>query len=182
MDIQIKGHNLEVGDALRDYVERKISKLDRFLPQEGEAQVDLSVENSRRSVQRQVAQITLRSASGMILRAEERSGDMRQSVDASLDKMVRQIRRFKGKHWDARHGDVAPEPEIAVETDEEEEEARLVRTKQFQTRPMDVEEAIEQMELLGHDFFLFYNMATASFSVVYKRRGGGYGLLLPEVV
>lgn len=182
MEIQIKGHNLEVGDALRDYVERKVSKLDRFLPQTGEAQVDLSVENARRSVQRQVAQITVRSTSGIILRAEERSGDMRQSIDASLDKMVRQIRRFKGKYWESRHeGSAEPAPVVEAEEDED-EEARIVRVKRFETRPMDADEAIEQMELLGHDFFLFYNMATSSFSVVYKRHDGGYGLLLPEVI
>jgi putative sigma-54 modulation protein len=184
MEILIKGHNLEVGDALRDYVERKITKLDRFLPHLGETQVDLSVEKARRSEQRQVAQITVRSASGVILRAEERSGDMRQSIDASLDKMVRQIRRFKGKRWESRRSDGGPEEEApAVELEEEEaEEARIVRIKRFETRPMDAEEAIEQMELLGHDFFLFYNMATSSYSVVYKRHDGGYGLLLPEVI
>lgn len=181
MEIQVKGHNLEVGDTLRSYVERKVSKLDRFLPQLGEVQVDLSVENSRRAVQRQVAQITVRNASGIILRAEERSGDMRQSIDAATDKMINQIRRFKGKYWESRHeGGVEPLP--VEEPEEEEEESRIVRIKRFETRPMDVEEAIEQMELLGHDFFLFYNMATSSYSVVYKRRDGGYGLLLPEVV
>ncbi len=182
MDIQVKGHNLEVGDTLREYVERKVGKLDRFLPQEGVAQVDLSVEHSRRSMQRQVAQITVRSASGIILRAEERSGDMRQSIDASMDKMVRQIRRYKGKYWESRHEGEAEEAAPELEEEGEEPEARIVRIKQFQTRPMDVDEAIEQMELLGHDFFLFYNMATSSFSVVYKRHDGGYGLLLPEVV
>ncbi len=183
MDIQIKGHNLEVGDALRDYVERKVSKLDRFLPQTGEAQVDLSVENTRRAVQRQVAQITVRSASGVILRAEERSGDMRQSIDASLDKMVGQIRRFKGKYWASSHeGGEEPAPVVEPEEDEDEEGTRIMRVKRFETRPMDADEAIEQMELLGHDFFLFYNMSTSNFSVVYKRHDGGYGLLLPEVI
>ncbi len=183
MEILIKGHNLEVGDALRDYVERKISKLDRFLPHLGEAKIDLSVENARRSEQRQVAQITVRSNNGIILRAEERSGDMRQSIDASLDKMVRQIRRFKGKHWESRRNDGAEEDLAPAEIeDEDAEEARIVRIKRFETRPMDPEEAIEQMELLGHDFFLFYNMSVSSYSVVYKRHDGGYGLLLPEVI
>ena len=104
-----------------------------------------------------MAQITVRSASGVILRAEERSGDMRQSIDASLDKMVRQIRRFKGKRWESRRSDGGPEEEApAVELEEEEaEEARIVRIKRFETRPMDAEEAIEQMELLGHDFFVY---------------------------
>ncbi|MEN6478889.1 MAG: ribosome-associated translation inhibitor RaiA [Anaerolineales bacterium] len=181
MEIQVKGHNLEVGDTLRSYVERKVSKLDRFLPQLGEVQVDLSVENSRRAVQRQVAQITVRNGSGIILRAEERSGDMRQSIDAAIDKMINQIRRFKGKYWESRR-EGSVEPVFVEEPEEEEEESRIVRIKRFETRPMDAEEAIEQMELLGHDFFLFYNMATSSYSVVYKRRDGGYGLLLPEVV
>ena len=179
MRITIKAKNLTVTDSLQSYVEKKVSRLDRYLPNIDEAQVELVAQNAKSAQDRQVAQITLRGGNGMIFRAEERSSDMRASLDASLDKLSRQIKRYKGKHWQSkavstRHKERAQEPD-------EDLEGELVRVKRFQTRPMSVEEAIQQMELLGHDFFVFFNAATEGFSVVYRRNDGGYGLLLPEM-
>jgi putative sigma-54 modulation protein len=183
MEVMIRSRGVEFGDALRDYVERKVNKLDRFFPDIREAEVDLSVQNSRSAEERQVAQITLRANHGVILRSEERSADMRSSIDTALDKLERQIKRYKGKRWSTRPRHQAQEAEpIIEEFDEEEAGEQIVRVKEFHTRPMDVEEAIEQMELLGHDFFVFYNVNTNNYSVVYRRRGEGYGLLLPELV
>lgn len=183
MEVMVRSRGVEFGDALREYVERKVSKLDRFFPDIRMAEVDLVVQNSRSADQRQVAQITLRANHGLILRAEERSGDMRSSIDAALDKLERQIKRYKGKRWAARPRHQTEQTETPLEEPEEEEEGfgQVVRVKEFQTRPMDVEEAIEQMELLGHDFFVFYNVNTNNYSVVYRRRGEGYGLLLPQL-
>ncbi|MCD6519932.1 MAG: ribosome-associated translation inhibitor RaiA [Anaerolineae bacterium] len=181
MEYVIKGRNLEVSDALRSYVEKRIKKLDRFLPNIDEVEVDLSIRSAKSAQDRQAAQITLRAANGLILRAEERSDDLRASFDAALDKMVRQIKRYKGKHWQSQSRPVAAVEEAVVPEEEEETTAELVRIKRFETRPMDVEEAIEQMELLGHDFFLFYNAEDEQFNVVYRRRDGGYGLLIPEL-
>ncbi len=182
MEVMIRSRGVEFGDALRDYVERKVSKLDRFFPDIREAEVDLSVLNSRSAEERQIAQITLRADHGMILRAEERSADMRSSIDTALDKLERQIKRYKGKRWSSRPRHQVEAAELPVEEEEDEDTLeQVVRVKEFHTRPMDVEEAIEQMELLGHDFFVFYNVNTNSFSVVYRRRGEGYGLLLPEL-
>ncbi|MBC7237120.1 MAG: ribosome-associated translation inhibitor RaiA [Chloroflexi bacterium] len=179
----ITTRNLDLGDSLRTYIEKKVSKLDRYLPDIHEARVELTNQNTRSPEHSQVAQLTLFSNKGAVLRAEERSADMRSSIDAVLEKMSRQIRRYKGKHWRSqnRHQlEELAEAELEVEPEPEEGQS-IVRIKRFETRPMDVEEAIEQMELLGHDFFIFYNMATSGFNVVYRRRDGGYGLLIPEL-
>ena len=179
MRIVIKSKNLEVNDSLRLYIEKRVGKLDRFLPDIHEALVDLAVQNAKSAKDRHVAQITLRSSHGVVLRAEERSGDIQGSLDTALDRMSRQIKRYKGKHWQSRS---RPQAEIEELVEEEAEaEDHVVRIKRFEIRPMTVEEAIEQMELLGHDFFLFFNVSSDGFSVVYRRRDGGYGLLLPEL-
>jgi len=186
MQVSVKSKGLASVDSLREYVERKVNRLDRYFPDVSAAEVYLVVQNTRSAEDSQVAQITLRSNRGVVLRAEERSGDMRSSIDAAMDKMERQIRNYKGKHWQSRARRAAERAEDqiveALEPDEEQELDSLIRVKTFQTRPMDVEEAIEQMELIGHDFFVFYNVATSNYSVVYRRRDEGYGLLLPELI
>ncbi len=190
MEVIVKSRGVELGDGLREYVERKVNKLDRFLPDIREAEVDLIVQKTRSAEASQIAQITLRGNRGLVVRAEERSGDLRSSVDVALDKIERQIKRYKGKHWASQQQQqqrqAENEMEAAVEEmgmePEEEFPGQVVRVKEFYTRPMDVEEAIEQMELLGHDFFIFYNINTNNYSVVYRRSDEGYGLLLPELV
>ena len=182
MQIIIKGKNIEVTDWLREYVEKKIGKLDRYLPSISEARIELTVQKAKSADDRQVAQVTLRS-DGTILRAEERSDDMFASIDSVADKLHRQIARFKDKRTRrgrAPHGEPVPLPEGEMDI-EEEDEAAVVRVKRFLVRPMLEEEAIEQMELLGHDFFLFYNADTDSMNVVYRRKDGNYGLLQPEL-
>jgi putative sigma-54 modulation protein len=184
MRIVIKSKNLELTDALSDYVEKKVGKADRFLPNVDEAQVDLNMQDTKSAEDRHVAQITLRGSNGLILRAEERSADLHSSIDAAVNKISRQAKRYKGKHWRS-HNRRRPEPmtTMAEPLDESELEDMddVVRIKRFRTRPMTVDEAIDQMELLGHDFFIFYNVDTSGFSVVYRRRDQGYGLLLPEL-
>lgn len=186
MQIIIKGKNVEITDWLKQYVEKKIGKLDRYLPNISEARVELAVQKTKSASDRQVAQITLRS-NGTILRAEEKSDDMFASIDAVADKMHRQVARFKGKR--VRRGrtvqnEPMPLPEEVsevVEAEEEGQAASVVRVKRFLVQPMTDDEAIEQMELLGHDFFLFYNPNTDSMNVVYRRKDGNYGLLQPEI-
>ncbi|HEC22330.1 MAG TPA: ribosome-associated translation inhibitor RaiA [Chloroflexi bacterium] len=178
MDILINGHDIDIPPRLQSYIERKVERLDRFMPNIAEIRVDLAQETPSR----QVAQITLRHVRGTILRAEERTDDIFAAVDAVVDKMYRQIERYKGKR--RRRGDMQEDYsmyETAVELEEEElETGRLIRRKQFSIEPMHEEEAIEQMELLGHDFFVFVNAATGNVNVVYRRRDGNYGLLEPE--
>jgi putative sigma-54 modulation protein len=178
MQLIIQGKNIEVTDRLEEYIEKKVGKLDRYLPTITEARMELSVEDARSAKDRQVAQLTVRSK-GTLLRAEDRTADMFTSIDAVVDKMYRQIVRYKGKRYGRGRGpgEIPPVEEI----EEEEEAPRIVRTKRFQVSPMDEEEAVEQMELLGHDFFVFFNVNTSEVNVIYRRKDGNYGLIEPEL-
>jgi putative sigma-54 modulation protein len=178
MQLNIVGKNVEVTDWLRSYVEKKIGKLDKYLPSIDEARVELAVEKTKSAQDRQVVQVTVRS-SGTILRVEEKSADMFASIDTAVDKMHRQIARYKGKQ--RRRGRPSPGEMPPVPATSEETEPRVVRVKRFRVNPLEEEEAIEQMELLGHDFFIFLNLGTDRLSVIYRRRDGDYGLLEPEL-
>jgi putative sigma-54 modulation protein len=183
MELIIKGKNVEVTDRLRDYVHKKIGKLDRYLPTISEARVELTTEETKAAGDRQVCQVTLRS-NGTILRAEERSDDMFYSIDVVLDKMYRQIARYKGKRKNRWRGAGTPAEPLPIDFEEEEIEEdmpHIVRVKNFPMTPMHPEEAVEQMELLGHDFFVFYNAEEGQLNVLYRRKGGDYGLLQPEL-
>jgi putative sigma-54 modulation protein len=160
-------------------VERKIGRLDRYLPNVDEARVELSVQNAKSSQDRQVVQVTMRSNS-TILRAEERSADMFAAIDAVRDKLQRQMRRLKEKPVRLKERKQAAAAQQAPIL-EQEVPSRIVRTKRFVVTAMTEEEAIEQMELLGHDFFIFFNPSADSLNVVYRRRDGDYGLLQPEL-
>lgn len=182
MELSIKGKNVDVTDRLKHYVEKKIGKLDHYLPTISEAWVELSTEGAKAAQDRQVCQVTVR-ANGTILRAEERSDDIFTSIDAVLDKMYRQIARYKGKRQNRWRGAaVAAEP-LPLELEEplDEEASNIVRIKRFRMTPMSPDEAVEQMELLGHDFFVFYNADEGQINVIYRRKGGDYGLLQPEL-
>ena len=182
MELIIKGRNMEVTDRLRDYVDQKIGRLDRYLPTITEAWVELSMEGTRAAQDRQVCQVTVRS-NGVILRAEERSEDMFYSIDTVLDKMYRQIARYKGRRenrWRGAGMKVEPLP-LDFDDELEDEASAIVRTKRFPMRPMHAEEAVEQMELLGHDFFVFFNADEGEVNVLYRRKDGDFGLLQPEL-
>jgi len=176
VDLSVFTRNMEMTPRLSEYVDQKVEKLDRYLPSIDEARMDLTVENTRNAAHSQVAQLTVR-VRGKILRAEERTEDMFASIDAVLDKMHRQIARYKGKRRDRVY--VAAE-EVPV-NEEVEETGEIVRVKRFEVLPMSPEEAIEQMELLGHSFYIFLNADEDAINVVYKRGDGNYGLLQPEL-
>ena len=188
MDLSVNGRNLEVTTKLRNYVEKKTGKLDRYMPNLAEVHVDLSETNARNAVERQVAQITIRDNRGTILRAEERSNDMFASIDAVVDKLYRQISRYRGKRrrkWrsgadstgELMIGEPLPMDEEAAEADEQ----SIVRYKRFTMRPMTTDEAVDQIELLGHDFFVFFNADEQAVNVLYRRRDNNYGLLQPDL-
>ena len=184
LKVEVFGHNLDVTDRIHDYVVKKVGKLDRYLSEMEEARVDLAFEKAARSAaDRQVAQITVRGK-GSILRAEERSEDIFAAVDTAIDKMQRQMERYKGKQRRGRGdgksaADLVP---VEQETYEEEEAPVIARRKRFALSPMDEMEALEQMALLGHDqFFVFYNANTNAMNVLYRRRDGTYGLIEPEI-
>ena len=178
-DIFVK--DLELSEDLNDYIEKKSSRLDRYLNQIDEKRIDLAfLKTAREPENRYVAQITLRGR-GFILRAEERSSDIKIAVDQVLDKIERQIERYKGKKYKNRNGAV-PLSEILKEKKDTQEKPLVARRKKFRLIPMDELEAIEQMNLLGHeDFFIFFNAYTNAVNVLYKRRDGSYGLIEPEL-
>jgi putative sigma-54 modulation protein len=187
-NLEIFGREFEVTDHMREYVTKKVAKLDRHLGQIDEIRVDLGfVKAARSAVDRYVAQMTVRGK-GFILRSEERSDDIRTALDATLEKLDRQVARFKDKRRRGRGdgktvGEVASEMEQIPEAELDSEEAPvIIRRKKFDLIPMAEEEAIEQMKLLGHDnFFIFYNVKAGAVNVLYRRRDGTYGLIEPHV-
>lgn len=186
MDLRLNSHNMDLTPRLRNYVEKKTGRLDRYMPNLTEVHVDLSHENARSANERQVAQITIRDNRGTILRAEERSHDMFAAIDSVIDKLYRQIKRYRGKRRRrARQQEpidmMMGEPLPIEEEEEEAAEQSIVRYKRFAIHPMSTEEAIDQMELLGHDFFVFFNADDEGINVLYKRYDGNYGLLQPEL-
>ena len=183
-EVKVFGRNMEVSDQVHDYVSGKAEKLDRYLKEIEETRVELSHAKSARSASdRQVAQITVRGRR-LLLRTEERSDDIMSAFDTALDKMQRQIERYKGKRERGR-GDGRSAADVAPPVEEDEidgEELFIARRKKFAVYPMVEEEALEQMQLLGHDnFFIFYNGETNAMNVLYRRRDGSYGLIEPEI-
>jgi len=186
----LKGRNLEISQALRDYIAKKMDRLGRHLDRILETKVEITRENSRSQDDRYAAQITI-STNHTILRAEERGEDLRVVVDSAIDAIDRRITHYKGKLYGrgkrssagralAEAAEEAPTLERLEELDEL-EAGVVVRRKSFPVKPMYPEEAAEQMELLGHGFFAFYNAANGQVCVIYRRKDGGYGLLEPEL-
>ncbi|MBL8154985.1 MAG: ribosome-associated translation inhibitor RaiA [Anaerolineae bacterium] len=197
MDVTIQSRNLRVTDALEKYARKKLDKLDRYLPNIADIRVELGHEHTRRGEDLVSVQITIRHQRGAILRAEERvPEDVQAAINGAVDKMYRQIQRFKSKN--ARKGrerftatiEELREAEAIPDVEEYVEEAvveagvpqpEIVRRKEVKVVAMNEEEAIEQMELLGHNFFVFFNDSTGGVNVLYKRATGGYGVLVPRV-
>ena len=182
MNIVVRGRNLEITPRLQEYVDTKVGKLDRFLPTIDEARMELSMEQTQSAQHSQVAQLTVRSR-GRILRAEERHQDIFAAIDAVSDKMQRQVSRYKDRlqsRGQPRSQHEAEDMSMnGVISKSEEPIGHIVRTKKFPVEPMDPEEAIEQMEMLGHDFFMFFNTVSDDINVLYRRKNGDYGLLQP---
>jgi putative sigma-54 modulation protein len=188
MDIVVSGRNVNVTEDIQSYVEKKVDRLDRYMTNIGEVRIELAEVKASNAEERHIAQLTVRNERGKILRTEERSSDILAAVDAAIDKMYRQIERYKGKGKRRRRGRGLSEEEqmevLEAELAAEAEtgtESRVVRRKRFSVTPMNEAEAIEQLELLDHDFFLYYNPDTATINVVYRRKDGGYGILEPEL-
>ncbi len=184
MELQILSNNMEVTPRLRDYVEKKTSRLDRYLPKLSSIQVELAMENTRSAVQRHVAEITIRDERGTILRAEERNSDMFAAIDTVVDKLYRQIERYRGKRKAkvrVKGEDLDLGEPLPITEEPFEEEQAIVRYKRFALHPMSAEEAVDQMELLGHDFYVFYSSEDDAVNVLYRRQDGTYGLLQPEM-
>ena len=166
--------DMAVSESLKSRVEKKLAKMERYFREEPEATVRFKVQKGARNI----AEITV-NAGGVILRAEESSNDMYLSIDRAVDKLESQLRRHRTKlEKRIRTSELEPVVEIPVI---EEQSYDIVRTKKFAVKPMGIEDAITQMELLGHDFFLFMNEESETMNVLYRRHDGSYGLLQPDV-
>jgi putative sigma-54 modulation protein len=183
MRVTVKGKNVHVTDTLKSYAEKKLQKLNKYFSNIKDAQVTQSIQRNWHIVEVQL------EGDGVFLRGEERSADMYASIDAVVEKLERQVKRFKGKlmqHPRPAEEAVVEEAEreeAAAEEEEETEEGlpNIVKTKRFAIKPMTAEEAAMQMELINHDFFVFLNQETEQVNVLYRRKDGNYGLIEPEV-
>ena len=193
MDVQIKTKNIRLTESLDEYIQRRLQKLDKVNENVIDAKLELRTEHTRSGGEQHIAQLTI-ATKNSILRSEEKNYDLHTAIDLAVDRMARQIRRFHDKKVFSRRRKKAAQPELAdllpLTTDDqvvnsaEDDEVSiedLVRRKRFKIQPMNEDEAIEQMELLGHDFFVFYNPDEAQVNVLYRRRDGQYGLILPDL-
>ena len=170
----ITGRNIDITEGLKSAVEEKLGKLDRFFAPETEVNVTLSVEKERQKIE-----VTI-PVKGNIIRSEQVSSDMYVSIDLVEEVIERQLKKYKNKIVDKQQNAAAFAQEF-VEKDYDDDEGKIIRTKRFGIKPMDPEEACVQMELLGHNFYVFFNSETEEVNVVYKRKGNTYGLIEPEL-
>ena len=180
MQFNVKGRNLEVSDAIRSYAERKLSKLERQL-KDPRIELELTVERNPSVAANHVAEATIWTR-GPVLRAREASSDMRASIDQLVEKLERQVTRYRQKGRSRRRRAArsnGPSPE-GMPAMNEDVEPTIVKTKNFGVSRMSPDEAVLQLELIGHDFFVFRNTESGEVSVVYRRRDGQYGLIEPQ--
>jgi putative sigma-54 modulation protein len=180
MRLQVKGKNLEVPPAIKEYAESKLAKLDRHLHENAQVEVELSMERNPSIAEAHVAEATVWTK-GPVVRARESSSDMKASIDLLVGKLERQVKRAREKR---RRNPIRLRRSTPSEVQLPEptrEEPRIVRVKQFALKPMSPEEAVLQLELLGHDFFVFQNADSSEVNVLYRRRDGNYGLIEPQV-
>ena len=176
MRFDIRGKNIELTDALKDYTTKRLSKLGKYIENVKEAQVALSVEGEGHKVE-----VTI-PLNGMILRGEEVSEDMYSSIDLVEEKLEKQIEKYRTRlYYNNRGAGLKKSAFNDKNTINDKEDAfKVVRTKRFALKPMDEEEAIMQMNLLGHNFFVFFNAKDEEVNVVYRRKDGNYGLIEPN--
>jgi putative sigma-54 modulation protein len=179
MELQITGKNMELSPEVRRYIESKLGKLSRHLPEIGESRVEIVEEKTKSPEQHFVVQITVNS-NGTLLRGEERGSDLLTAINKVAAVIDRQIEHFKGKRARRRKGAARetrnqPEQKLPPPT-------QVVKVKRFVIQPMSVTEAIDRMELLDHAFFLFLNEDTEELNLIYRRRDNNYGLIESEIV
>ena len=181
MDVQITVKNMELLPTARSYAEKKLGKLDRHLPRKIETKVEIGEEKTKSPGDRYVVQVTINS-DGTLLRGEERGADLFAAIDKVTKVMNRQIEHYKGKLQRKGRGYSPVRGKMEGETEPPPlSDHKVVKTKRFTIKPMSAEEAIDQMELLGHNFFLFYNAKTQKINLVYQRKDENYGLIDPDL-
>jgi putative sigma-54 modulation protein len=182
MELQVLARNdVTVSPAIEEYATTRISKMARYLPSLDSGKIEISRGGVRQPDQRFVVQVTLAS-NGVFIRAQERADDVRTAIDRVVDSLTNRVSRYKGKRFEKGKDTVRTmEPVAAAEAEDILPPARVVKTKQFTLKPMPVDEATEQMELLGHDFFLFVNAESGKANLIYRRKDGDYGLIEPNL-
>ena len=176
MRITITGKNIELTPGLKEAVEERLSKLEKYFTPETEVNVTMSVEKERRKIE-----VTI-PVKGSVIRAEQVSNDMYISIDVVVETIERQLKKYRNKIVTKQQNaeKVFAEDFLSKEYEEDDDEIRIIRSKRFGIKPMYPEDACVQMELLGHNFFVFLNAETEEVNVVYKRKGNTYGLIEPE--
>lgn len=177
MEVFLEGRNYEISETASDYIEKKVGKLSRRLRTIDKVKVEITSEPTKDADSRFVAQVTA-SVRDTLLRAEQRAADLYTAINSAVDAMEGQLERYKGKRYETKRRANRTGKDALVSG---EEAAGFVRTKRFPVRPMYPEEAAHQMELLGHQFFLFVNADNDELNVVYLRKDGNYGLIQPVV-
>jgi putative sigma-54 modulation protein len=179
MRLHVKGKNVEVSDSIRRYAEEKLAKLDRQLHELTQVELELWMEKNPSISANQVAEATIWTK-GPTLRAREATGDMKASIDQLTDKLLRQVEHYRAKRTrkHARGDGIPPGGPMSIPQDEP--APKIVKSKQFAVKPMTAEEAALQLELIGHDFFVFRSDESGEVNVLYRRRDGGYGLIEPQ--
>jgi putative sigma-54 modulation protein len=181
MRLQVKGKNVEVSDSIRRYAEEKLAKLDRQLHELTQVELELRTEKNPSISANQVAEATIWTK-GPTLRAREATSDMKASIDALTEKLLRQVEHYRAKRSRKQaRGNGIPPPGGPMSIPEQEQRPNIVKTKQFAVKPMTAEEAALQLELVGHDFFVFQNDESGEINVLYRRDDGGYGLIEPQI-
>jgi putative sigma-54 modulation protein len=185
MQFQVKGRNIDVTEALRSYAEEKLLKLGKNLNSASTMELEFFVERNPSIADNQVAEATI-FTKGPVLRAKGASSDMYASIDLVADRLGRQVKKYRSKlvsHNSHVRGSLPPDMGVATgfaDEEEEDEGPQIVKTKQFIIKPMSVEEAALQLELIGHEFFVFRNADSNDTNVIYRRRDGNYGLIEPR--
>jgi ribosome hibernation promoting factor len=183
MELQIRARNTEVSESVRKYAEEKLQRLERHLNDSPSVELELLVERNPSISASQVAEATVRTR-GLVVRARESSPDMRASIDQLTDKLTRQVKRYRNKRRVRGQRVEGMEPELPDfdrdETDTDDSDL-IVKVKQFPVKPMSPEEAVLQLELVGHDFFVFQSAESGDANVVYRRKDGRYGLIEPQL-
>jgi putative sigma-54 modulation protein len=178
MQLQIITKNIEISETIEKQINKKIGKLDHHLPSLVEGKVEISERKSRQPEQRFAIQVTLDSK-GTLIRAHEYAADILTAIDKVMDALNNRIERYKGKLYEKRKG-VSLERQGTSQDEEEISYPKVVKSKRFLLKPMSIEEATEQLELLGHDFFLFIDAETNQVSMLYRRKDGNYGVIIVE--
>ncbi len=181
MQLQVKGRNLEVSDAIRSYAEQKLAKLERQL-EDPRVELELALERNPSIAANQIAEATIWTR-GPVLRAREASADMHASIDQLVEKLERQVTRYRTQGRSRRRKEArANGPILAASPSgaDDDEAPAIAKTKHFAVTPLTPEEAVLQLELIGHDFFVFRNAESSQVNVVYRRRDGQYGLIEPQ--